>query len=124
VAKSGPGEASDGLNKQRRNRFLQRVGMCPSMRIRSLWCGLNGPMVVFPSITVFLVIMERYSNGWGASNGHIASPWRIHILRGSVVPVRFRACNPAFCKVFSRTFYSFSNLAFFLLSFLSFFHVI
>jgi hypothetical protein len=54
-----------------------------------LWHGLNGPMVIFLAITVFLAIPEHHSNGRDASNGHIASSWRsafLHVLliqRGS-----------------------------------------
>jgi hypothetical protein len=49
--------------------------MPQSIQIRLLWRGPNGPTMVFPSIIVFLAILEHYSNGRGASNGHIASPW-------------------------------------------------
>jgi hypothetical protein len=73
--KSGPSAASDGLNKQCRNGFLQRAGMPQSIRISPLWHGPNGPMTVFLAITVFLTILEHHSNGRDTSNGHIASSW-------------------------------------------------
>jgi hypothetical protein len=98
--------------------------MHPSMQIHLLWHSPNGPMVVFPSITVFLAILEHYANGRGISNGHISSSWRIPILHGFAIPTRFKFCRYASCEVFSGTSGSFSNLDFFLLSFLAFFPVI
>jgi hypothetical protein len=124
VCKSVPGEAFDGLNKKRRNRLLQRVGMPQSIRFHPLWRGPNGPMVIFPAITTFLAILEHRSNGQDASNGHIASPWRSASLRCSAIPARFKFCKPSFCEVFSGTSCNFSNFSFFLLSFLAFFPVI
>jgi hypothetical protein len=43
--------------------------------IPSVMGGPNGPVANVPAITVFLAVLERRSNGWDASNGHIASPW-------------------------------------------------
>jgi hypothetical protein len=82
------------------------------------------PMVVYLPINAFLAIPKHFSNGRGASNGHIDSPRRSPILRGPVVPVRFKSYMPTSCEVFSVTSSSFSNLDFLLLSFLSFFHMI
>jgi len=80
----------------------------------------------------FLTIMERHSNSRGTSNGHITSPGQSPILRGLVVPTRFKSCKPASCEVlvyevfhlFSIASCSFSNLDFFLLIFLAFFPII
>jgi hypothetical protein len=69
------GAMLDGINRQRPNRLLQLVGMPRSIQFHPLWCGLNGPMVNVPAITVFLAVLECHSNGRDASNGHIASPW-------------------------------------------------
>jgi hypothetical protein len=75
VSKIGPGAASDGLNNQCRNRFLQQVGMPQSIQIHLLLRSLNGPMTLFLEITVFLAILEHHSNCRGASNDRIALPW-------------------------------------------------
>jgi hypothetical protein len=75
VEKSGPGASFDGLNKQRHNKFLQQEGMPQSIRFRLLWHGPNGPTIIFSSLTMFLAILKRHSNGWDASNGHIALTW-------------------------------------------------
>jgi hypothetical protein len=106
------------------NGSLQQERMCPSMCIYPLWHGLNGPMAVFLEITVFLAILERHSNDQDTSNGHIASPWRSPILRGSTISTRFKFLKPASYEVFSGTYYSFCNFAFFILRFLAFFPVI
>jgi hypothetical protein len=43
------------------------------MQFHPLWHGPNGPRANVPTITTFLAILERRSNGRDASNGHIAS---------------------------------------------------
>jgi hypothetical protein len=65
----------DEINRQRRNRFFQQVGMPRPIQFHPLWCSPNGPMVNIPAITVFLAILKHRSNGRDASNGHISSPW-------------------------------------------------
>jgi hypothetical protein len=124
VCKKWSRRSVDGLNKKRGNRFFQRVGMPQSIQIHLLWRGLSSPMTVFLSITMFLAIPKRHFNGRGASNGHIASLWQSPILCCSVIPPKFKFFKPASCEVFYGTSCSFSNFAFFLLSFLAFFPMI
>jgi hypothetical protein len=76
------------------------------------------------AITAFLAVMERRSNGWDVSNGHIYLSWKSANLHCSAIPVRFEFCNPSFCKVLSGASYNFSSFALFLSIFLAFFPVI
>jgi hypothetical protein len=104
--------------------FLQRIKKPQSIRFHPLWRGPNGPMAIFPAITVFITILEHHSNGRDASNSHIASPSRSSLLCYSAIPARFNFYKPSSCEVFTGTSCNLSNFAFFLLSFLSFFPVI
>jgi hypothetical protein len=93
------------------------------IQFHPLWRDPNGPMPIFPKITMFLAVLENPYNGQDASNGHIASPWRSASLHCFAIPTRFKLCKPAFCEVIFGTSYTFSIFAFFLLSFLDFFPV-
>jgi hypothetical protein len=74
-AKSGPSTTFDRLSKQHCNRFLQRVEMPQSIGFHTLWHGLNGSIVIFSEITIFLAVLERRSNYRDASNVCIALSW-------------------------------------------------
>jgi hypothetical protein len=124
IFKSVLGEACYRINRQRRNRVLQRVGMPQSIQFYPLWRGLNGPMEIVPVINAFLAVLEHRSNSQDASNGHIASPWKSSSLCFFAIPVRFKFYKPSFYEVLSGTSCNFSIFTFFLLSFISFFSVI
>jgi hypothetical protein len=124
VCKSVFGEAFDGLNKQRRNKLLKWAGMPLSIRFHPLGHSPNGPMASFPAITTFLAILGCHSNGQDASNGHIVSPWRSASLRCSAILTRFKFYKPVSCEVFPGPSYNFFRFSFFLLIFLTLFHVI
>ena len=98
--------------------------MPQSIWVHPLWHGLNGPMVIFPVINVVLAIPKSLYNCQDASNGHISSPWWNAFLRGYANLTIFKFYKPAFYEVFPGTSYSFSNFAFFLLSFLALFPMI
>ena len=61
---------------------------CPLRR------GPNGSMASFLIITIVLIVQEFQSNGYNASNGHIASPWQSANLSFSDIPVKFELWRP------------------------------
>jgi hypothetical protein len=75
IGKSVLGEMLDGIHRERPKKLYKLEGMPQSMLFHLLWRSLNGPVVNVLTITAFLAILERRSNGQDSSNGHISSSW-------------------------------------------------